>query len=255
MKFNSLLYAACILMLSLGAKADLIVSTDDYVTFQWEAVCGDCQSDKGVFSEDFKVGVTGNIVISGYTLGQAFTFDQSNIVSFQYDGPSNHIDKFVMHNANFDDEDIWEDASTIFEQIYDGRPLTLNPEALDGNGYTHFGENMTAVGSIAADFSSYTLSLMFDTYVPYGDDETYIPFSALDSDNQYPLKKEAFNINVLDSGVWGISVGGEEFDLGTGAKISLQPDGPITDVPEPSTFAIFALGLMGLASRRFKRPA
>jgi len=32
-----------------------------------------------------------------------------------------------------------------------------------------------------------------------------------------------------------------------------DPNGGTTDVPEPSTFAIFALGMVGLASRRFKK--
>jgi len=46
---------------------------------------------------------------------------------------------------------------------------------------------------------------------------------------------------------------------GAGARISSQPElafrinGNSTEVPEPSTLAIFALGIMGLASRRFKK--
>ncbi|MGL1958703.1 MAG: PEP-CTERM sorting domain-containing protein [Colwellia sp.] len=34
---------------------------------------------------------------------------------------------------------------------------------------------------------------------------------------------------------------------------AINIDQPDTPVPEPSTLAIFALGMMGLASRRFKK--
>jgi hypothetical protein len=33
----------------------------------------------------------------------------------------------------------------------------------------------------------------------------------------------------------------------------VEVDGGVVSVPEPSTFAIFTLGLMGLALRRFKK--
>lgn len=247
MKFNSLLYAACILMLSLGAKAELIVSTDDYVTFQWEAVCGDCQSDKGVFSEEFSVGVTGNIVISGYTLGQAFTFDESNIVSFQYEGPSNHVDKLVLHNANFDLSDQWMDLSDANESG------TYSPTSII-DGRTHFAENMTVnSGWIADDLSSYILDFTFDTFVPVDEYGELIPFSKLSnySSGEFTINKEVFNIYYESNGDWGINISGVSSDLGRGARITL----PTTEVPEPSTLAIFALGLMGLASRRFKKQA
>ena len=45
----------------------------------------------------------------------------------------------------------------------------------------------------------------------------------------------------------------EEIDCYTNCG-SLQND-PVVDVPEPSTLAIFTLGLIGLASRRFKKKA
>ena len=47
-----------------------------------------------------------------------------------------------------------------------------------------------------------------------------------------------------------------EFDVFGNAAISVaQPSGPggNVDVPEPSTLAIFALGMIGLASRRYKK--
>jgi len=44
-----------------------------------------------------------------------------------------------------------------------------------------------------------------------------------------------------------------EADLWANCSISQFTDCGTTDVPEPSTIAIFALGIMGLASRRFKK--
>ncbi|WP_259368508.1 MULTISPECIES: PEP-CTERM sorting domain-containing protein [unclassified Colwellia] len=69
------------------------------------------------------------------------------------------------------------------------------------------------------------------------------------------------------SGAFGDNAIGIGFDLGslkTGEKIDIKYnyvmglsvdtlDIPRTDVPEPSTLAIFALGMIGLASRRFKK--
>lgn len=68
--------------------------------------------------------------------------------------------------------------------------------------------------------------------------------------NQYNVFVD-YNLN----GEWEFSVVGPGFpeqgpsDFGSGATLSA------TDVPEPSTLAIFALGMMGLASRKFKKKA
>jgi hypothetical protein len=43
------------------------------------------------------------------------------------------------------------------------------------------------------------------------------------------------------------------YDGLTDVQISYVANWGATEVPEPSTLAIFALGLMGLASRRFKK--
>ena len=37
------------------------------------------------------------------------------------------------------------------------------------------------------------------------------------------------------------------------ANFQITTDSPTGDVPEPSTLAIFALGIIGLATRRFKK--
>ncbi len=56
-------------------------------------------------------------------------------------------------------------------------------------------------------------------------------------------QSKAFNVDSYNSGIYD--------DLGF-FVVSTQPRDQI-DVPEPSTLAIFALGIMGLAARRFKK--
>lgn len=54
---------------------------------------------------------------------------------------------------------------------------------------------------------------------------------------------KSFNVDSYNSGRYN--------DLGF-FVVSTQASNPI-DVPEPSTLAVFALGIIGLASRRFKK--
>jgi hypothetical protein len=252
MKFNSIVYAACVLMVSLSAKADLIVATDDYVTFNWAAKCEDCNSVKGISGE--QVDVTGNLVIEGYSLGTELFFDQSNLVSFQYDGPSNHIDKLVIHNANFDLNDVWFDLSEAIESE------AVRPDYVSIiDGYTNFAENMTASGWISADFSKYTLDLSFDTFiaVDLASDE-YIPFSKLaslseDPNFNYTIRKDVFNINYQSNGIWTINVGSVPQDFGNSAQISSASNLQPTSVPEPSTLVLFGISVLGFLRLRTKK--
>ncbi|AOW76701.1 hypothetical protein A3Q34_07450 [Colwellia sp. PAMC 20917] len=245
MKFNSIVYAACILMVSLSAKADLI-EADDYITFNWEAVCGDCNSVKGVFNEDLSVGVSGNIILSGYTLGD--TFDQSNVVSFQYNGPSDHIDNLVVHNANFDLNDQWVDLSDANEAG------TYSPVSRI-DGYTHFAENMIATGWVSEDLTKYTLDFTFDTFVPLDESGEFIPFTKLGdySSFEYRIIKETFNISYILDGSWAIQVGLTVDDLGNGANIASASNLPTTSVPEPSTLVLFGISILGFLRLRTKK--
>jgi len=62
----------------------------------------------------------------------------------------------------------------------------------------------------------------------------------------------AFN-NQNISGTWTLSIL-DEFEPDEGdTLISFNIIATTTSVPEPTTFAIFALGIMGLAARRFKK--
>jgi hypothetical protein len=65
------------------------------------------------------------------------------------------------------------------------------------------------------------------------------------------------SVSIEDSGILDMSgYGGYTGTMSTllvRAATVIQPSQPTNSVPEPSTLAIFALGLMGLASRRFKK--
>jgi hypothetical protein len=232
---------------------DIKVTEDGYRVFDWIAECSDCNSVKGDTTFINSVTVSGNLILDGYVFGEEFTFDQSNVVSFQYNGPSDHVDNLVIHNANYSDSDEWFDESDVISALYESDEftvfgITFNPDA-QIDGYTNFGENMMVSGWISADLSSYSLDLTFDTFVPV-DEETdeYIKFSELDGDFT-TYQKQTFNILYESNGNWKINVNGVTADLGRGAKISL----PATDVPEPSTLAIIGLGLLGLVRSRLKK--
>lgn len=51
----------------------------------------------------------------------------------------------------------------------------------------------------------------------------------------------------------GIGRGNDDFSGGIFSPRTWNGTLHYTEVPEPSTLAIFALGIMGLASRRFKK--
>ena len=251
MKFLSVTALACVFTLSLSIKASEIelalADTEDYATFFWSGNCSDCLSYRGDTSFSFANFASGNIILDGYVAGEDFSFDQSNIVSFQYDGPSNHIDRLVVHNANYSNEDFWEDDN-MFLPIGFTTEIAgafLNPEAVI-NGYTHFGENMSASGSISADLSDYQLTLEFDTLVALDDNNEYIPFSSLsgDEDDVTTFRKDTFRVLFESNGSWSISVNGIENDLGNGAAISL------VSVPEPDAFIIFSIALFGMIRKR-----
>jgi hypothetical protein len=60
----------------------------------------------------------------------------------------------------------------------------------------------------------------------------------------------ALHLNASTDGMWTWTQAGYDRD---DANVRITVDYSVNSVPEPSTLAIFALGIMGLASRRFKK--
>ena len=254
MKLKLVLAYLYLLTLPSTAGATIIDSINDVTftdgtTVNWSGTCSDCLGVKGDSSFTNTNVVSGNIVLDGFNPGEDFNITSSNFMSFQYDGPSDHVDKLVVHNADYSELDEWEDLSN-FALFNNGPEFSgyghLNPDSVV-DGYTHFGEGMSAEGWIAGDLSEYWLNLTFDTYVPIDDSDEYIKFSTLTPEDEARFSLQRFDIRYASDGNWSISANGVPFDIGNNAQASIAN---ITEVPEPSSLAIFVISLIGLLRLR-----
>jgi hypothetical protein len=204
--------------LSQVSHADIIASDNDF-TFTWSAICGDCNSAMGEFDNTQNIEVSGDIVLKDYTPGEAFIINNENLVSFSYNGPSIHIDAFTLFNYNNPPEPrgpIWETG--IFNIF----------------------------GSIAADQSSFQLDF---THTIWEDDG--LIYYEYPGAGAYP---SAMDVHFGQDASWSFNITGHPWDFGVNASIT-PASNPINEVPEPTTLVIFALSLMGLASRKYKHNA
>ena len=251
MYLKNVLLSVAFMGLASSASAGIILETDDQnrTIISWTGSCSDCIGTKGDDSFSNAIDVSGNIVVDGFTYGEDFEFNSSNLYSFQYDGPSNHVDNLIIYNASYSSEDAWIDNSDArFNDI--GRtdfvtPITgtVPPEGY----YAEFGENLSVMGKITGDLESYSLFISFDTYVPV-DPVTgeYIKMSTLvNTGEDVLLTLIKFDLEFFDDGTWYIRTDEEANDIGRNAQLS------VAQVSEPASFGIFILS--AAAFLRLKR--
>jgi hypothetical protein len=204
-KYLSTLLIASSILLSTFANSG-IITTDDYITYDWSATCYDCNSAMGEYGEG--VTVFGSMVLKNYILGNSFVDD--NIVSFSYNGPSLHIDSFQVNNFNQGLDDIYNISGLIREDL------------------------------------TFEIEFHFDHIFTY--------YHPTDINHTQPFQDQ-YNVFVdynLD-GNWAFTVDGPRFPEQAPADFGSRATLSAINVPEPSTLAIFALSIIGLASRNFKK--
>ena len=251
MYLKNVLLSVAFMGLASSASAGIIIESDaqNRTIISWTGSCSDCLGVKGDDGFLDAVDVSGNIVVDGFIYGEDFRFNSSNLYSFQYDGPSNHVDNLIIYNASYSSEDTWIDNSdAIFNDI--GRtdfvtPITgtVPPEGY----YAEFGENLSVSGKITGDLESYFLSISFDTYVPVNQSTgEYIKMSTLvNTGEEALLKLVRFDLDFFDDGTWYIRTDEEANDIGRNAQLS------VAQVSEPASFGMFMLS--AAAFLRLKR--
>jgi len=229
-KIFSNLIKSVILIASLSqvANAGLLTS------FNWTATCVDCATEIGITAEsaDLYENVTGNIVIRDYVEGEDFIFTNDSIVSTTYIG-SDHVDPFAWTSFY----DVTGSASADLSEIY------LNFKHDEEVDLFTIIDNVVLtdeLGNIIYTPGVMTFNVFFEKDIYWGIDIAINGIPAVSSPGAEALYRDA----VLAEPV--------TYDFGFGASFSIVDEQP-TDVPEPSTLAIFALGIMGLASRKFKK--
>ncbi|APD94402.1 hypothetical protein BM523_10540 [Alteromonas mediterranea] len=241
MYFRNVCLSLALIGLASSASAGLIIETDaqNRTIISWTGSCSDCLGTKGDNSFSDPVDVSGNIVVDGFTDGQDFRFNSFNLYSFQYDGPSNHVDNLIIYNAGYSSDDAWIDNSdAIFSDIERTEFLATVTGTVPPEGYyAEFGENLTVSGKITGNLESYFLSISFDTYVPVNPlTGEYIKMSTLvNTGEEALLTLIKFDLEFFDDGTWYIRANDEAYDIGRNAQLS------IAQVSEPASFGILML--------------
>jgi hypothetical protein len=228
--------------------------------YNWSATCYDCNYDKMGFTPeedlDLWTEVQGTISLLDYEFGDEINND--NFSSFVYSGVSNWLPTFAVGGPMLHGYDY--DLGNIKGSIKE-----------DGTVNLSFIANLKHIEMVEA---APALDVPKMRYLPYNllinindglwDISAYKPVQPECKDNDFwdpeqntcvneeeapPMKEEPKSVSpvvkidiVLDHG--------QDFVL---SGFDTNNKGPISEVPEPSTLAIFALGLMGLGLRRFKK--
>jgi hypothetical protein len=248
------------------ASADLVFTppTTSYTSFQWSATCYDCKGDIGVMPDDRQdwTPVTGTITLRDYEFGDEINND--NFESFYYEGISEHLPTFgvgnsmipnIQYSANEISGNLLVDGTFNLFMAASLQPfLFVKPLACISD------ECPPTPPITRIDFPS---DLIIDINTDGLWDITAYKPKQLCQGNDFwdPMKNACINEEEappmreepkLESPVVEIVLldYGQDFVL---SGFDTNNKGPISEVPAPSTLAIFALGLMGLGLRRFKK--
>jgi hypothetical protein len=254
MKFK-MLHKTCIALI-LYVGFGLSGANATILTIDWTGECDDCQSETGpntvpldAMDDSFYQTVTGQLILS-YTgsVEEQITLTKENFVSFYYGG-SNILDPLKITAEHFTENT--EFSTTIIMQS-DGTP------SIDGFKLKNF---LAPQWIITPEEGLELFDLSFG-YLP----DTIISSADWSIAEQVETAQHLIDNEVVDHtcpkgsffSTWlgacktivvDFSPGFR--DVGEGSLFTVR-DGS-TDVPEPTSLAIFALGIMGLASRRFKK--
>jgi hypothetical protein len=259
-------------------------------TYEWSATCYDCKNGNivNVRPDDRTLwkGVTGSITLSDYTLGEAITLN--NFISFAYTGESQFLPMFTIGNGIGFDYSPWQVSGTLFANADLTFELTANnnfapplrppvpvqytlDELRDELYATNHGIFEGALIFCDMEFAGVDIHSRDRCYLfavaDYNSvierllqEEVSVRLTYLESYADLLLQYDnimAIYVNQLhlvvsllhwefgDYGLANLDVG-EEF-------LVHMPFARFSTVNEPATLAIFALGLMGLVLRRFKK--
>ena len=268
------------------ASASLIETALSETTYDWSASCYDCSLVKdyrGHQPDDTDwTTVTGSITLSNYTIGDFF--DMKALVGFTYDGPSNHVVPLnlthkscmdgtclanvsgkLFHNNNFFIEltyaQFTDREATLLTSRQSRREALRQPTYIELISISDGIELVLKKCEKYADRDKYNICEKFqNNKIDNINEKRQIKNQdklkkydrklnkIIDKYDRYFNKKAKDPMNVFFNNVDGEwSIGGENmpWDFGTSAKLST--------VSEPSALVIFALGLIGLSFRRFKK--
>jgi hypothetical protein len=292
-KFLKVVISAVILAASgyaSKASAIFVESEPSLTTYEWSATCYDCKDgnliNKRPEDPELWKGVTGSITLSDYTLGDAIT--STNFVSFAYTGVSQFLPMFTVGTGEgfdfttaFVGGTLYTNAELTLELLGDNSsPAPREPsysvlptleDLVSGYDADSVGTYESTLIACRFNFSGNRWQenecrgnaeiAWFEMREAIGAAEWHIlqiTVSNAEMRSEYEKSNASYIqqmlVTVTPAG-WGFGPFPEQIsDFGIEFKVlGLPTNASPNQVTAPATLAIFALGLMGLASRRFKK--
>jgi len=292
-KFLKVVISAVILAASgyaSKASAIFVESELSLTTYEWSATCYDCKDgnliNKRPEDPELWKGVTGSITLSDYTLGDAIT--STNFVSFAYTGVSQFLPMFTVGTGEgfdfttaFVGGTLYTNAELTLELLgYNSSPAPREPsysviptledlvDDYDADSQRTFDRAFqkcyvdAVFGNVNTRLCIKHAQTAFDEMTEaISEAQDRILMLVLDNEDmkrEFDTSEEAYiQAIAINASPKEWSIGryeDESMDIGDEfVVLGLPPIAPPNQVSAPATLAIFALGLMGLASHRFKK--